>query len=275
MCVSLFPHPFPLKHTLTYILISPISASSRFSCNVHPNLTLSHQPPAPISFFPFGTLKSNQTSDQLFLSMHTQIEVMRTSMERDLQACTEEVQMTYGGQQAVTNIVETTLASVQSSPSDVTPVVQAILQALLNSRPSGRYPVHGTTGSVDWGIVSVQSWFYCYCRCCRRRCICRHHYHFVMIIIVIIVVLPFSSSEVVVYRWGVLSGLLRSCIYRHCCCRRYLSRFTVVIIVVITIISISSSVFVSIHWWFQCCHHRTCRRHYYHHLNYWTAGLPL
>ena len=75
-------------------------------------------------------------------------------MERDLQACSKEVQQVYGGEQAVQKIIDNCLASRDSSATDVTPVVQAILHALLNSQPASRYPVHGTTGPVDWGIVS-------------------------------------------------------------------------------------------------------------------------
>ena len=98
---------------------------------------------------------------------------MRASLESDLQACSEEVQQAYGGQQAVEMIIDNCVASRDSSAPDVTPVVQAIMQALLNSGPATHYPVHGTTGPVDWGIVSwvvIPSCVVTTCRALGRCC---------------------------------------------------------------------------------------------------------
>ncbi|XP_076439040.1 D-beta-hydroxybutyrate dehydrogenase, mitochondrial-like [Babylonia areolata] len=84
------------------------------------------------------------------------LKAMQTSMERDLEQCSPEVQQAYGGQRAIQAILTETKASRDASPADVTPVVGAILHSLLSGDPADRYPVHGTTGIVDWGIVLGQ-----------------------------------------------------------------------------------------------------------------------
>lgn len=78
---------------------------------------------------------------------------MREALKRDLEDASENVKEVYG-QEALEQVVNTCLASRQTSARTVTPVVQAIMHALLNSRPSPRYPVPGTNGLMDWGIVS-------------------------------------------------------------------------------------------------------------------------
>ncbi|KAL8563901.1 hypothetical protein ACOMHN_049557 [Nucella lapillus] len=83
------------------------------------------------------------------------LEAMKKNMKKDLEQCDPEVQQAYGGQRAIQAILDATRASRNTSPSDVTPVVSAILHSLLSSEPAERYALHGTSGWVDWGIVSI------------------------------------------------------------------------------------------------------------------------
>ncbi|XP_025081412.1 D-beta-hydroxybutyrate dehydrogenase, mitochondrial-like isoform X2 [Pomacea canaliculata] len=80
------------------------------------------------------------------------VEVMRATIERDFHQAGNDVQKVYG-QKSIDKVVETCVASRMSSARDLQPVTDAILDAILSSKPATRYPVHGMQGYLDWGIV--------------------------------------------------------------------------------------------------------------------------
>lgn len=83
------------------------------------------------------------------------IEAMRASLEQDFEQASEDAQQTYG-REVIDKVIDTSRASRLSSPTDVTPVVKAMLDAMLNKHPATRYPVQGMLGVADWGIVLGQ-----------------------------------------------------------------------------------------------------------------------